>query len=204
MESSDPELMQRLAEGDDLALNALISRWSDRITSFLFRLTGSKDIAIDLAQETFVKLYHARKRYRPQGQFSTYLFAIASNLARNHSRWKRRHPAVSLDALDENTDRPLDTPDPRPSPAEAAQNLEKLQAVQHAFSVLPSELREVMSLFIDEGMGYAEIAEISRCSKKAVETRIYRARQMLKDSLREFEVSGNAWNSKRVLDGIGH
>jgi RNA polymerase sigma-70 factor (ECF subfamily) len=190
MESSDPELMQRLAGGDDLALNVLMSRWSERITSFLFRLTGSHDVAIDLAQETFVKLYQARRRYRPQGQFSTYLFAIASNLARNHARWKKRHPAVSLNAWHANHDRPIDPPDPGPSPAEATHNLERLEAVQQAFSLLPPELREVMSLFIDEGMGYAEIAEISRCSKKAVETRIYRARRMLKDRLRGFDVPG--------------
>jgi RNA polymerase sigma-70 factor (ECF subfamily) len=188
MESSDPQLMERLAKGDDLALNALMARWSDRITSFLFRLTGSRDVAIDLAQETFVKLYHARERYRPKGQFSTYLFAIASNLAKNHERWKRRHPAVSLDELNDHSELPLDPTDPRPSPLAVTQTLERLEAVRHAFSLLPLELREVMSLFVDEGMGYAEISEISRCSKKAVETRIYRARQMLKDHLRGFEV----------------
>lgn len=82
-EPGDHELMARLAKGDDLALNALMRRWSDRIVSFLYRMTGRHDTAVDLAQETFVKLYQARERYRPSGgEFSTWLFTIASNLAK--------------------------------------------------------------------------------------------------------------------------
>ena len=91
MDASEPELMSRLAAGDDLALNVLMDRWGERVASFLHKMTGSRDTAVDLAQETFVKLYQARDRYRPSGSFSTYLFAIASNLARNHARWKSRH-----------------------------------------------------------------------------------------------------------------
>src|SRR5688572_13207869 len=100
MEASDPELMARLSAGDDLALNALMDRWGGRVAGFLHKMTGQHEAAADLAQETFVKLYQARGRYRPSGNFSTYLFAIASNLARNHARWKSRHPTVSIDAAD--------------------------------------------------------------------------------------------------------
>jgi len=186
MEPSDPELMARLASGDDLALNMLMDRWGRRVNAFLFRMTGNRDTAVDLAQETFVKLYQARERYRANGTFSTYLFAIASNLARNHSRWKARHPTLSLDA-------PKDSPsacreeatDPGRSPEEEAVAAEKAAAIERAFQTLSEELREAMSLFIYEGMGYADIAALSGCSAKAVETRIYRARQILKERLKE-------------------
>jgi RNA polymerase sigma-70 factor, ECF subfamily len=97
MEATDTELMTRLAQGDDLALNALMTRWGERVASFLYRMTGNPATAADLAQETFVKLYQARYRYRAAGKFSTYLFAIAANLERNHARWKMRHPTVSID-----------------------------------------------------------------------------------------------------------
>lgn len=186
MDASDPELMSRLARGDDLALNVLMDRWGERVAAFLHRMTGNHDAAVDLAQETFVKLYQARDRYRPSGNFSTYLFAIASNLARNHARWKARHPTLSLDATTEDGATALpEAADPNQTPGEAAQATEKVRAIHQAFLRLPPDLREAMTLFVYEGMGYAEIAAVSQCSPKAVETRIYRARQILKDDLKE-------------------
>ena len=187
MEASDPELMTRLANGDDLALNELMDRWSERVAAFLHKMTGQREVAVDLAQETFVKLYQARSRYTASGNFSTYLFAIASNLARNHSRWKIRHPTVSMDALkDDGTSVLPEVQDMKQTPEEVARSSEKFRAVHHAFQCLSPELREAMSLFVYEEMGYAEIASIFHCSPKAVETRIYRARQILKDRLSEF------------------
>ena len=97
MEVTDSELMQCLAGGDDLALNALMQRWRERLASFLYKMTGNVESAADLTQETFVKLYQVRNRYRPDGKFSSFLFAIGVNLARNHARWKSRHPTISLD-----------------------------------------------------------------------------------------------------------
>lgn len=185
-ESGDHELMARLANGDDLALNALMNRWSSRIVSFLYRMTGRHDTAVDLAQETFVKLYQARGRYKPQGNFSTWLFAIAANLARNHTRWKARHPTVSLDATDSDGSEIYGDPvDPNQTPEQAALAREKSATIHRAILALPADLREAITLFIHEDLGYAEIAELSRCSAKAVETRIYRARQILKEQLKD-------------------
>jgi RNA polymerase sigma-70 factor (ECF subfamily) len=186
MDASEPELMARLAAGDDLALNTLMDCWSERVAAFLHRMTGNRDAAVDLAQETFVKLYQARSRYRPDGNFSTYLFAIASNLARNHARWKGRHPMLSLDAKPEDGGAMApEAVDPNQTPEEAAQAAEKVRAVHEAFLRLPPDLREAMTLFVYEGMGYAEIAKVSQCSPKAAETRIYRARQILKEHLKD-------------------
>lgn len=182
----DSELMERLANGDDFALNALMDRWASRVTAFLYKTTGQREASVDLAQETFVKLYQARERYQSGGNFSTYLFAIASNLAKNHLRWKSRHPTVSMDAADEDSGSYLpEAVDPNRTPGEAAEAGEKFRAIHDAFLSLPHDLREAMSLFIYEGMGYAEIAAVSRCSLKAVETRIYRARQLLKEQLKD-------------------
>lgn len=186
MEVSDPELMSRLAGGDDLALNVLMDRWSGRVAAFLHRMTGNRDTAVDLAQETFVKLYQARERYRPSGNFSSYLFGIAANLARNHARWVARHPTLSLDATaDDGGATVPEVSDPDHTPLEAAQAREKTRAIQQALLRLPPDLREAMTLFIYEGMGYAEIAAVGQCSPKAVETRIYRARQLLREELKE-------------------
>jgi RNA polymerase sigma-70 factor (ECF subfamily) len=185
-EAEDHELMARLASGDDLALNSLMHRWSDRIISFLYRMTGRHDVAVDLAQETFVKLYQARSRYRPRsGQFSTWLFAIASNLAKNHARWRSRHPEVSLDvSADEDFTSPPEPRSTAASPDQAAVTRETEEQIRTAILNLPSELREALLLFFHEQLGYADIAHVTRCSPKAVETRIYRARQILKEQLK--------------------
>jgi RNA polymerase sigma-70 factor (ECF subfamily) len=185
MESSDFELMARLAAGDDLALNALIDRWGSRLNAFLLQMTGNHNAALDLAQETFVKLYHARIRSSPKGAFSTYLFAIASNLARNHARWKKRHPTVSLDAPQSGASDGHPAVDLDRSPEELASANEQAAAIDRAFRALPTDLREAMYLFVYEGMSYANIAALSGCSHKTIETRIYRARQILKEKLKE-------------------
>jgi len=185
IEGSDPDLMARLAGGDDPALNVLMERWGARVNSFLFKMTGQREVAADLAQETFVKLYKARKRYRSSGTFSTYLFTIAKNLARNHARWRKRHPTVSLDApFGDNSSACSEPPDPSQTPDQAADVSERYQEVRRALLALPHDLREAMTLFVYEGMGYADIAKLTKCSPKAVETRIYRARQILKGRLK--------------------
>lgn len=186
MDVSDIELMCRLADGNDQALDALMGRWGERVASFLHRMTGNRETAVDLAQETFVKLYQARERYRPGGSFSTYLFAIAANLARNHVRWKARHPTVSLNAKAADCDATLpELVDTSQTPVEAALAREKSAAIHRAILALPLDLREAFTLCIHEGLSYVEIAELGLCSAKAVETRIYRARQILKEQLQD-------------------
>ncbi len=186
MEPTDADLMQQLADGDDLALNALMNRWRERIAAFLFRMTGDRGVAIDLAQETFVRLYRMRQRYRPAGQFSSYLFTIAANLARNHARWVSRHPTVPLDhpSGDDSAQGLGDTlASMERTPQQTAIAVETVEAVERAFAALAPDLREAMSLFIHEGLSYAEIAKVTGSSVKAVEMRIYRARQFLRSRL---------------------
>lgn len=177
---ADLAAMQRLAAGDDLALNGIMERWKDKVAAFLVRMTGDSATAIDLTQETFVKLFQHRARYRPTAAFPTYLFCIASNLARNHARWKMRHPAVSFD--DENNHLP-ENADSRPGPDRQMESKEQLGRVEKALAALPADLREAMLLFTYEDMSYCEIAEAVGCTAKAVETRIYRARHMLRSAL---------------------
>jgi RNA polymerase sigma-70 factor (ECF subfamily) len=177
----DAVLMQRLAAGEDLALNELMSRWRERVAAFLLRMVGSHATALDLTQETFVRLYTSRHRYLPTAAFSTYLFHIAANLARSHARWKGRHPTVPLeDEQGRIVHEPLD---PQLPPDEAAALHEKTAMVNVAIAALPTDLREALLLFTVEDMSHAEIAATLGCTAKAVEVRIYRARQALKESL---------------------
>lgn len=179
----DARLMERL-KTDDLALNIIMERWSSRVASFVFKMSGSHALANELAQETFVKLYQARMRYEAKGSFNGYLFGIAANLVKNHRRWQMRHPTVSLDDPDfdfqGNPDFSMShSSDPRAS----VETRETLRTILEAVFSLPVDLREAITLFVDEGLGYSEIAQVVGCTPKAVETRIYRARQILKTRL---------------------
>lgn len=178
----DCELMLRLRNGDDLALNELMCRWQRPLVSFLYRYVGSESEALDLAQETFVRVFQKRSAYTPKSKFSTWLFAIASNLARNFLRWQRRHPVVALDAATGATlaDR---VPSPADSPAVTAERNDLASAVREHIQALPHPLKTVVLLFEYEDLGYAEIAKVLGCSPKAVETRLYRARRILREKL---------------------
>lgn len=178
----DAELMRTLAEGDDLALNHLMDAWSQPLISYLMRLTGSHATACDLAQESFVRVHRHRLEYRPSQKFSTWLFAIATNLARNHVRWRSRHP----EALTEPEKlRELPVAGSSTSPDQQAVANERLAAVQQAVSELPHDLREVLILSTWHGLSHAEIARVQDTTEKAVEVRLYRARKLLREMLGE-------------------
>jgi RNA polymerase sigma-70 factor (ECF subfamily) len=179
--ADDFALMQRLGAGDDLALNAIMGRWKDRIGAFLYRMTGDHETSLDLTQETFVRLYAIRHKYKPSAAFSTFLFHIAANLARSHARWKGRHPSVPLHDSDGGI--LYDPADPKPAPDLKADLADRTKAVQKAIAALPHDLRQALLLFTLEDMSYAQIAKVLGCSEKATEVRIYRARQSLKASL---------------------
>ena len=189
----DPNVraMSRLREGEDLALDEIMDRWQGRLTSYLFRLTGNETVAIDLAQETFVRVYQHRERYRTTGAFSSWLFAIATNLARHHIRWKLRHHSISMDVPSVERAPLVETlPAPDPGPGDRLENEERANAVREAVSQLPPDLREALILFEYEDMSYEQIAKIRRCSVKAVETRLYRARGILRGKLAQWLSSG--------------
>lgn len=181
--------MRRLRDGEDRALNEIMDRWQRRVTSYLLRSVGNETVAIDLAQETFVRVYQNRERYRPKGEFSTWLFAIATNLLRQHFRWLKRHPTVSMDAGEAGRD---DPPLSERLPVENDDPVEKderAEIVRRAVLALPPDLREAVILFEYEDMSHEQIAGIAGCSKKAVETRLYRARSLLREKLRPWLTS---------------
>ena len=186
-DQADLQEMAQLAAGHDAAMNALMERHAERLFRYLVRSLQNEDDASDLAQETFVRVYQNRSSFDPRQKFSTWLFAIASNLVRDRYRWRKRHPQVSLDAPNEATgDEFVDTiPATGASPVDAAQNQEQAEVVRRAVAALPEELRAPLILAEYEEKTHAEIGAILGCSPKAVELRIHRARQRLRASLSE-------------------
>lgn len=184
-DEQDVQDMRRLAAGQDAALNDLMERHAEKLFHYLVRCLQQEDDAADLAQETFAKVYQSRARFDPRQRFSTWLYAIASNLVKDRYRWRSRHPQVSLDAEGDQSGMSLreSLPGGDPSPHETVEVEERADAVCRAIAALPEELRTPLILAEYEERSQAEIGAILGCTAKAVETRIYRARQQLRVSL---------------------
>ncbi|HEU5080121.1 MAG TPA: sigma-70 family RNA polymerase sigma factor [Opitutaceae bacterium] len=186
--SADPESDQdqfvALQRGDDRALNRLIDRWQKPLFAFAWRYMQNNADARDLVAETFVRLYQQRERLRPDTRVSAWLFTTLTNLCHNQHRWRRRHPAVSFQAPDANgasLNDVLASDSPRPSsPLEHDEALRQLLA---AVDRLPHDLKTTVLLHHYEGLSYQEIGDITGCSVRGVETRLYRAKQKLREEL---------------------
>lgn len=180
---NDEELMCRLREGADDALAPLMRRWETPVKRFIFRLIGNTAEAEDLAQEVFVRVYTRRGTYRAGAKFSSWIFSIAANQAKNRLRWWRRRPELSLNAwIEAGGDMADESPTGAPASTEAAHH-EQIAAVRVAVTALPIDLRTTLVLFAYEDQSMAEIAVALGCTPKAVENRLYRARQQLKRAL---------------------
>jgi RNA polymerase sigma-70 factor (ECF subfamily) len=151
-------------------------------------MLGNEEDANDLAQETFVRVFRARDSFRANEKFSTWLYTIATNLARNHFRWRSRHPNVSLEAESPETEQTLGSTIPAgdPAPNEQALATERAAAVRAAVGRLPEDLREAIVLCEWEERSVAEAAVILEATPKAVESRLYRARQILRERLKSW------------------
>lgn len=177
--------MARLAAGHDAALGALMDRHAGVLFGFLSRFVGDEDAANDLAQETFVRVFQHCREFKPGARFSPWLFTIAGNLARNHLRSRQRRPEVSLDAARTTDGHGLVDllPGTGGTPAEHAQTQERHAAVRRAVAELPDDLREAIILCEIEERPLAEAAGLLATTVKAVESRLYRARQQLRPRL---------------------
>ena len=178
--------MARLAAGHDAALNDLMERHATPVFRLLCRMLNNEDDANDVAQETFVRVFQSCGKFDANKKFSTWLFTIAANLARNQIRWRTRHPNVSLDAETNAGDQPLASTlaSTGPTPKEQVLSAERAAAVRAAVSNLPEDMREAIVLCEWEEHSLAEAAVILEATPKAVESRLYRARQILRTELK--------------------
>jgi RNA polymerase sigma-70 factor (ECF subfamily) len=189
--ATDQASLVALQRGDTTALNRLIARWQRPLLSYAFRYVQNSADAHDLVANVFVRLYQNRERFREDTNVSAWLFTALTNLCHNHHRWKRRHPSVSIDApasgnaAAHSGSAPsiieLESDQPEPGASVAHDELE--EAVRAAVETLPHDLKVAVLLHHYQHLSYREIAEITSCSERGVETRLYRARQQLRVSL---------------------
>ncbi len=183
----DYRLLRQIQEGDERALSELMENHKEPVFHFAYRYTGNYAEACEIAEETFVKVYFSASSFAPRGKIKTWIFAIAANLARDYLR--RRKKRRDSRSLDESIDREGDvslaeiTASTERTSAQVAVETEDLQTIEEAIQALPHKLRFPFVFCILEGNSYEECARVLGSSVKSIDSRIYRARQKLRDAL---------------------
>lgn len=186
----DIRLMLRVRADETGAFEELVELYQTRLVAVMHHLLGSAEEAEDLAQEVFLRVYRARKKYRPRAKFSTWLFTIANNLALNVLRSRQRRPVVPLEIHDSG---PLG---PRPAeqlvrdrsgpPTQRLQQQELVDVIRRALEELNERQRMAVVLNKFEDMNYVEIAEVMGLTVKAVKSLLSRARTNLRTALQDY------------------
>jgi len=178
---ADEELMFRLARGNSYALEVLVKRYKLKIINFVYRMVGDLDQAEDIAQEVFIRVYNHRERYRPIAKFSTWLYTIASNLAKSELRRRSIFNPISLTRLKAKRLSSI-----KSSPDKALLEKELGQKIQEGIEKLKPYYRAPLILRDVEGLSYEEISEIVGCPLGTVKSRINRARLKLREILDDY------------------
>ncbi|MEM6796257.1 MAG: sigma-70 family RNA polymerase sigma factor [Acidobacteriota bacterium] len=177
------------AEPEPDSFARLVDLHKDAIVNYLTRLTGQRDRAEDVAQETFVRFYQNRHRYREEGTLRSYLLRIATNLVRSEerrrSRWRLLEPIFSHGGTSPDGVHSQQHPHER-SPQVMALACEEQREVSRAIAELPLTLRAPLVLREIEGLAYQEIAEILELNGGTVKSRLWRAREALKKELEPY------------------
>jgi RNA polymerase sigma-70 factor (ECF subfamily) len=189
----DPDVRLMLEVRDDkaAAFEELVARYQGRLVAVLKHLVGNLELAEDLAQEVFLRVYRARKSYEPGAKFSTWLFTITNHVAANALRDNSRRHEVTLRSNDSGPlgARPLDKMLQASSgqmPARQLDKAEMREIVRMSIEALGERQRLAVLLSKFEGMSYGEIAEVMETSPQAVKSLLSRARENLREVLQPY------------------
>ncbi|MEO8042352.1 MAG: sigma-70 family RNA polymerase sigma factor [Acidobacteriota bacterium] len=186
---SDHALIEATKNGDESAFAVIMARYRNPITNYLYRFLNDYEEAVDLAQETFVRVYFAIERYHTDYAFSTYIYRIATNLAISELRKRKRRTILSLTGLfqvDAEDDTEFQPTDNKALPDKDLIDDERGRVIARAIATLPPKYRVPVILRDVEGRTYEEIAGILELGLGTTKSRISRARALLKEKLRNY------------------
>ncbi|MEO7673392.1 MAG: sigma-70 family RNA polymerase sigma factor [Pyrinomonadaceae bacterium] len=186
---SDHALIEATKNGDEAAFASIVGKYRGPLTNYLYRFLNDYEEAVDLTQETFVRVYFAIERYHTEYAFSTYIYRIATNLAISEIRKRKRRTILSLTGLfqtySEDTTE-FQPPDERSLPDQDLIEDERDRVIAKAIAALPTKYRVPIVLRDIEGKTYDEIAEILELGLGTTKSRISRARGLLKEKLKHY------------------
>lgn len=186
---SDHQLIEATKSGDEDAFGEIMNRYRGPITNYLYRFLNDYEEAVDLAQETFVRVYFAIDRYHTGFAFSTYIYRIATNLAISEIRRRKRRRLLSLTGLFQSEDdqqREFQPPDERPIADAELLGDEKSEMIARAIAALPEKYRVPVILRDIDGRTYEEVAAIMELGLGTTKSRISRGRGLLREKLSHY------------------
>lgn len=186
--TGDNALVSAYLEGNDYAFQILVTRYQDKLVNYLNSLVRDYELAVDLAQEAFIRVFRNASRYRGDYQFSTWIYKIATNLAIDELRRRERRGRFffrNVVALFTDDGKPVPLPDLSQSPDKELDRKEKLACLQKAIDSLPDTYRVAFVLKEVEELSYEEIAAVLDVSMGTVKSRIHRAKLLLREKLSE-------------------
>jgi len=182
MESEASAIARGLRRRDPDLLDRLIEQYQHRLLRYLVYLSGNRELAEDLFQETWIRVLERGHQYDGRHEFSTWLYAVARNLTIDYLRKKS---PVSLDGLMENEEHaPFEPADTRPMAWEVVQQHEQAERVSAALVGVPAEYREAIVLRFQDGLALEEIAAVTGAPLGTVKSRLYRGLNMLMSRLK--------------------
>jgi RNA polymerase sigma-70 factor (ECF subfamily) len=176
---NDSQVVQNFLDGNPRAFSELVDRYDKRLLNFVYRTVGDRERAQDLVQETFVRVYRHLHRFDQTKKFSTWIYTIAGNLAKNELRNRSRNPLVLFQTIKKNWEadhRPLEWEDTKLRPDDLYRKRHLKELVEKSVAQLPEHHRLVFVLRELEGKTYEEIADITGCNLGTVKSRLNRAR----------------------------
>jgi RNA polymerase sigma-70 factor (ECF subfamily) len=187
----DEELMLRFQQGNEAGFRLIMERHKQRVYNLVFRFMGGMELAEDIAQEVFVKVYLAKKNYQERAKFTTWLYVICKNTCLKAIKKLQAKRQISLEANDEQKSILAQTPDTKAvNPAKEVLKQEKAKKIVEAIKQLPETQRMVILLRRYDKLSYDEIAEIMDCSVSSVKSLLFRGRVNLKEKLKEYLKEG--------------
>ena len=175
----DSAVVRASLAGETRAFTELVLRYQARLLNFVYRTIGDRERAEDLVQEAFIRVHRHLARFDQSKKFSTWVYTIASNLAKNELRNRSRNPLVLFQSIKRNWEadhRPLQFEDRNSLPDDLFRKRYLQELVEASVAQLPEHHREVFVLRELEGKSYEEIADITRCNLGTVKSRLNRAR----------------------------
>ena len=185
-ELTDEELIAEFQKENEAAFTLLVGRFKDPLTNFVFRFVGDGDDCNDIVQETFVRVYRSKHSYKPVARFSTWVYTIATNLAKTHLRRKKLRNVVSFwNRGDGEAEILGDIADQHSRTDALVESTVRAERIQKALDTLPAKYREIIVLRDIQELSYEEIAAVTGIRIGTVKSRINRGRAQLQEMLKD-------------------
>ena len=186
---ADSELVTSAIAGREDGFEELVRRYQRPISAYVYRMVGNYEVALDLTQEVFIKVYRSLARYRPEFKFSTWIYKIAHNAAVDHLRRHAVREQALVSGDSDQREIPIDSG--RLTPEQESEKKERRSEIEAVVQKLPTPYRELILLRHSHDLSYDEIVEVTGLPLGTVKNRLFRAREVMRQQFLQRGITGN-------------